>query len=78
MRCIQKRLKDKEHLFWEELMEACLRCTSSTFMILYARSQNTIRVSERITVLLRNFIELLYNGVNISKSDLDFLHPGFA
>mgnify|MGYP000187620852 CR=1 FL=1 len=45
---------------------------------IHARSQNTMQVSERITVLLRNFIELLYNGEYIRNRDLDFMHPGFA
>lgn len=31
-----------------------------------------MQVSERITVLLRNFIELLYNGEYIRNRDLDF------
>ena len=72
MRCIRQRLKDKEHLFWEELMGSLLTAHILDLYGIHARSQNTMQVSERITVLLRNFIELLYNGEYIRNRDLDF------
>ena len=72
MRCIRQRLKDKEHLFWEELMGSLLTAHILDLYDIHARSQNTMQVSERITVLLRNFIELLYNGEYIRNRDLDF------
>lgn len=73
MRCIRQRLKDKEHLFWEELMGSLLTAHILDLYDIHARSQNTMQVSERITVLLRNFIELLYNGEYIRKSRSRFL-----
>lgn len=72
MCCIRQRLKDKEHLFWEELMGSLLTAHILDLYDIHARSQNNMQVSERITVLLRNFIELLYNGEYIRNRDLDF------
>lgn len=39
---------------------------------IHARSRKEVQVSERVTSLLRNFIELLYNGEYIRNRDLEF------
>lgn len=72
MCCIRQRLKDKEHLFREELMGNLLTAHILDLYDIHARSQNNVQVSERITVLLRKFIELLYNGEYIQNRDLNF------
>lgn len=72
MHCIRQRLKDKEHLFREELMGSLLTAHILDLYDIHARSQNNVQVSERITALLRKFIELLYNGEYIQNRDLNF------
>ena len=72
MHSIRQRLKDKEHLFWEELMGSLLTAHILDLYDIHARSQNNVEVSEHITSLLRKFIELLYNGEYIRNRDLDF------
>lgn len=72
MYCIRQRLKNKGHLFWEELMGILLTAHILDLYDIHARSQNNVQVSERITALLRKFIELLYNGEYIRNRDLDF------
>ena len=72
MYCIRERLKDKEHLFREELMGSLLTAHILDLYDIHARSQNNVQVSEHITSLLRKFIELLYNGEYIRNRDLDF------
>ena len=78
MRCIRQRLKDKEHLFWEELMGSLLTAHILDLYDIHARSQKNVQVSEHITSLLRNFMELLYNGEYIRNRNLIFMPPGFA
>lgn len=72
MHCIRQRLKDKEHLFREELVGSLLTAHILDLYDIHARSQDNLQVSERITALLRNFIEMLYNGEYIRNRDLDF------
>lgn len=72
MHCIRQRLEDKEHLFRKELMGSLLTAHILDLYDIHARSQNNVQVSERITALLRKFIELLYNGEYIWSRDLDF------
>ena len=72
MRCIRQRLEDKEHLFWEELMGSLLTAHILDLYDIHARSQKNVQVSEHITSLLRNFMELLYNGEYIRNRNLDF------
>lgn len=72
MHCIRQRLKDREHLFWKELMGSLLTAHILDLHDIHARSRNSMQVSEHITALLRKFIELLYNGEYIRNRDLDF------
>ena len=72
MQCIWKRLRDKEHLFREELMGSLLTVHILDLYDIHARSQNNTQVSEHTTSLLRKFIELLYDGEYIRNRDLDF------
>ena len=66
------RMEEKEHLFREELLGSLLTAHILDLYDIHARSRNNVQVSERITVLLRKFIELLYNGEYIRNRDLDF------
>lgn len=72
MQCIRERLKDKKHLFREELLGSLLTVHILDLYNIHARSQKVIQISEHITSLLRKFIELLYNGEYIRNRDLDF------
>ena len=72
MQCIRKRLMDKDHLFREELLGSLLTAHILDLYDIHARSLKTVQVSEHITILLRKFIELLYNGEYIRNRDLDF------
>lgn len=72
MQCLRKRLMDRDHLFREELLGSLLTAHILDLHDIHARSQKNIQVSEHITILLRKFIELLYNGEYIRNRDLDF------
>lgn len=69
---IRKRMKDKEHLFCEELLGSLLTAHILDLYDIHARSRKDLQVSERVTYLLRKFIELLYNGEYIRNRNLDF------
>lgn len=72
MQYLRKRLMDKDHLFREELLGSLLTAHILDLHDIHARSQKNIQISEHITILLRKFIELLYNGEYIRNRDLDF------
>ena len=64
--------KIKSICFGKNWWEACLRRTSSTFMIFMHAVRIPCRYRSVLRFLLRNFIELLYNGEYIRNRDLDF------
>lgn len=72
MQYIRERMKDKEHLFREELLGSLLAAHILDLYDIHARNYNNLHPSERITSLLRQFIELLYNGEYIRNRSLDF------
>ena len=72
LRYLRERMEDKMHLFREELLGSLLTAHILDLYDIHARSHKDLQVSERITSLLRNFIELLYNGEYIRNRDLDF------
>lgn len=72
MQYLRMRMEEKDHLFREELLGSLLTAHILDLYDIHARSRNNVQVSERITVLLRKFIELLYNGEYIRNRDLDF------
>lgn len=72
MQYIRKRLADKDHLFREELLGSLLTAHILDLYDIHARSRENLQVSERITFLLKKFIELLYSGEYIRNRDLDF------
>ena len=69
---LRMRMEDETHLFREELLGSLLTAHILDLYDIHARSRKEVQVSERITSLLRNFIELLYNGEYIRNRDLEF------
>lgn len=69
---LRVRMEDDGHLFREELLGSLLTAHILDLYDIHARSRNDLQVSERITSLLQNFIELLYNGEYILNRDLEF------
>lgn len=75
---IRKRMKDKGHFFREELLGSLLTAHILDLYDIHARNRKNFQVSERITSLLRKFIELLYSGEYIRNRDLHFMLPSSA
>ena len=69
---LRMRMEDEGHFFREELLGSLLTAHILDLYDIHARSSKELQVSERITSLLRNFIELLYNGEYIRNRDLEF------
>ena len=69
---LRMRMEDETHLFREELLGSLLTAHILDLYDIHARSRKELQVSERITSLLRNFIELLYEGEYIRNRDLEF------
>ncbi len=69
---LRVRMEDEKHLFREELLGSLLTAHILDLYDIHARSRKEPQVSERITSLLRNFIELLYNGEYIRNRDLEY------
>ena len=69
---LRLRMEDEGHFFREELLGSLLTAHILDLYDIHARSRKELQVSERITSLLRNFIELLYNGEYIRNRDLEF------
>ena len=67
---LRMRMEDKTHLFREELLGSLLTAHILDLYDIHARSRKEVQVSERVTSLLRNFIELLYNGEYIRNSEI--------
>lgn len=72
MMCIRERLKDKGHLFREELMESLLAAHILDLYDIHARAGKSLQASEHQASLLRKFIELLYGGEYLRNRSLDF------
>ena len=66
------RMGDENHYFREELLGSLLTAHILDLYDIHARSRKDLQVSEHIASLLRNFIELLYNGEYIRNRDLGF------
>ena len=69
---LRMRMDDEGHFFREELLGSLLTAHILDLYDIHARSHKELHVSERITSLLRKFIELLYNGEYIRNRDLEF------
>lgn len=72
LQCLRMRMKEKGHLFREELLGSLLTAHILDLYDIHARSRQNLQVSERVTALLRQFIGLLYSGEYIRHRDLDF------
>ena len=68
---LRMRMEDENHFFREELLGSLLTAHILDLYDIHARSSKKMQVSERVTSLLRNFIELLYNGEYIRNRDLE-------
>ena len=60
---LRMRMEDDKHFFREELLGS---------HDIHARCHKDLHVSERVTSLLRQFIELLYDGEYIRSRDIGF------
>ncbi len=69
---LRMRMEDKEHFFREELLGSLLTAHILDLYDIHARNRQNQQVSERITTLLRGFIELLYSGEFIQNRELEF------
>ena len=69
---LRMRMEDEKHYFREELLGSLLTAHILDLYDIHVRSRKEVQVSERVTLLLRKFIELLYNGEYIRNRDLDF------
>ena len=69
---IKKRMEDKDHFFLEELLGSLLTAHILDLYDIHARNSKDLQESERITLMLRKFIELLYNGEFKRNRNLDF------
>ena len=69
---LRMRMEDEKHYFREELLGSLLTAHILDLYDIHVRSRKVVQVSERVTFLLRKFIELLYNGEYIRNRDLDF------
>ncbi len=69
---LRMRMEDEKHVFREELLGSLLTAHILDLYDIHARSNKELQVSERVTSLLRKFIELLYNGEYIRNRDLEF------
>ena len=69
---LRMRMEEEKHYFREELLGSLLTAHILDLYDIHARNHKNLQVSERITSLLREFIELLYNGEYIRNRDLEF------
>lgn len=72
LRYLRMRMEEEKHFFREELLGSLLTAHILDLYDIHARSHKDFQVSERVTTLLRNFIELLYNGEYIRNRELGF------
>ena len=69
---LRMRMEDEKHFFREELLGSLLTAHILDLYDIHARSNKELQVSERVTSLLRKFIELLYGGGYVRNRDLEF------
>ena len=69
---LRTRMEDEKHLFREDLLGSLLTAHILDLYDIHARGHKDSQVSERVTALLRKFIELLYNGEYIRNRSLEF------
>ena len=69
---LRARMEDEKHLFREDLLGSLLTAHILDLYDIHARGHKDPQVSERVTALLRKFIELLYNGEYIRNRGLEF------
>ena len=69
---LRMRMEEDKHFFREELLGSLLTAHILDLYDIHARSHKELQVSERVTTLLRKFIELLYGGEYILNRDLEF------
>lgn len=72
MERIRERLENETHLFREEMLGHLLMAHILDLYDIHARGQTLYQVSEQAARLLRQFIELLYNGEYIQHRDTPY------
>jgi AraC family transcriptional activator of pobA len=72
LKYLRMRMEDYKHFFREELLGSLLTAHILDLYNIHAHSHKDLQVSESVTLLLRNFIELLYNGEYIRNRGLEF------
>ena len=69
---LRMRMEDEKHFFREELLGSLLTAHILDLYDIHTRNHKDLQVSERVTSLLRKFVELLYNGEYVRNRDLEF------
>lgn len=69
---LRERLNDKTHLFYEDMIGYLLMAHITDLYNIHARGQVHLQVSEHTARLMRNFVELLYNGEYIHHRDIPY------
>lgn len=69
---IRERMENSRHLFREEMLGSLLTAHILNLYDIHARKQKLSQVSERTTVLIQQFIGLLYRGEYIRTRDITY------
>lgn len=69
---LRQRMDDSRHLFREEMLGSLLTAHILDLYDIHARGQESAVVSERTTILLRQFIELLYRGEYMRNREVPY------
>lgn len=69
---LRERLAEKGHLFHEEMIGHLLMAHALDLYDIHARSKASVHVPERTAMLLRRFIEMLYQGEYIRHRELAY------
>ena len=69
---LRERLNDREHLFREEMLGHLLLAHILDLYDIHARGRKPEPIPERAISLLRQFIEMLYQGEYVRHRDLSY------
>lgn len=72
MEHIRERMADAKHLFREEMLGYLLMAHILDLYDIHARTQSLREVPERARQILRDFIEMLYEGEHVQHRDLPY------
>lgn len=69
---LRKRLDEREHLFREEMIGHLLMAHALDLFDIHARKNTASQVPERTAIILRRFIEMLYQGDYRQHRNMDY------